>query len=163
MSISEWAEGTASGYREQACEVDLECGGHLRGQCRTSVGVPVEAARCPHGWLCRDDEERPSVLLIVEFKDAKARPLRRLTGECEQGGQCRYPCRTGESCEHGRCIRPNGTCLTDYHCRSNQFCHAGRCVMDGLTPCQGVERECSEGSAVLTLVAAPALCSSMRS
>ena len=147
--VSEWAEGTASGYCEQACEVDLECmGGICAGSaervCRRPCGGE---AHCPHGWLCRDDEERSFCAPDCRIQGCQGQDrCDGLTGACEQGGQCRYPCRTGESCEHGRCIRPNGTCLTDYHCRSNQFCHAGRCVMDGLTPCQGgVERECSEG------------------
>ncbi len=62
--------------------------------------------------------------------------------------RCRYPCRVGESCTSGRCVRNDGTCLTDYHCSLDDFCFRGTCVRTGDVSCLSVD-DCSDSQRCL--------------
>ena len=52
------------------------------------------------------------------------------------GGPCPWACVAEEVCTGARCVRPDGTCVTDYHCFvGREQCSEGRCQPAQFAPC----------------------------
>ncbi|MGC6418286.1 MAG: hypothetical protein ACON3Z_14285 [Bradymonadia bacterium] len=67
------------------------------------------------------------------------------SGHCSRSNvPCPYPCRVGESCVSGRCVRRNGSCVSDYHCNPTDTCFDGRCIRGESVHCQSVD-DCAQG------------------
>ncbi|MCA9526045.1 MAG: hypothetical protein KC549_07070, partial [Myxococcales bacterium] len=59
------------------------------------------------------------------------------------GGECPYPCVGDEVCVGGQCVRPDGTCDTDYHCRIGvEQCQDGTCRTAQFAECRA-EADCT--------------------
>ncbi|MEZ4474120.1 MAG: hypothetical protein R3F60_25700 [bacterium] len=59
------------------------------------------------------------------------------------GSECPYPCVGDEVCVTGQCVRPDGTCETDYHCRLGvQQCQDGTCRSAQFAECRA-DAECT--------------------
>ena len=59
------------------------------------------------------------------------------------GTQCPYPCVGDEICNQGQCVRPDGTCETNYHCRfGTELCQDGTCVTEQFAECRA-EADCT--------------------
>ncbi len=134
------------GFCAVPCVDDGDCG----------LGACVEAAdgrvcfepcdgrgACRAGWTCRPDAARP--VCRVDCRVIGCPGQGRCddeTGVCGPPARaCRYDCALGEQCLDGRCVRGDGTCVTDYHCRPTHICHDDRCVPAEYSPCDG-EADC---------------------
>lgn len=74
-----------------------------------------------------------------DFADACRAPETPLEPD---GSECPYACEGAEVCFQGQCVRPDGTCATDYHCRPTHVCEAGACVTGQFAECRA-ESDCS--------------------
>jgi len=149
------------GFCRVLCADDGECAG---GSCLSSGADDIcfqrciNAAACRMGWTCVP-ADGVSICLpdCREVGCGVADTCNPDTGVCEDAPTpCRYECQAGEECRRGRCVRLNGTCVTDYHCESDdpgtnpedgEQCHDGNCVAVEFAECQNGQG-CAPGSQV---------------
>lgn len=125
----------------------------LGGMCVTRRGGNMCRRRCTRDeqcaldWFCHEADQRNGGVCEPNCRSLGCPGQRRCdisSGLCvEPQLRCRYPCRIGESCTSGRCVRTDGTCLTDYHCPLGDYCFRGMCVRTTAAGCMSVD-DCSE-------------------
>ncbi len=138
------------GFCRVECAEDADCAG---GACRQNGGTNICFQRCDQGDACRQDwaclQQEDGVAVCLP--DCRAvgcgagQDCNPDTGECTQAPTpCRYDCQAGEECREGRCVRLNGTCVTDYHCAlddpataeaDGEQCYEGNCVAQEFSEC----------------------------
>ncbi len=141
------------GFCRVVCEDNNACAG---GACLPSGASNICFQRCDDGEACRADwtcvqADDASICLpdCREVGCGAAEVCNADSGVCEQAPTpCRYECAAGEECTGGRCVRLNGTCVTDYHCPDDdpdtveldgRQCHEGNCVPEEFADCQNGE------------------------
>ena len=78
---------------------------------------------------------------VVAFGRSWAGPdyeaaCRRRDEPLPDGGPCPWPCQGDEVCNGGHCVRPDGSCVTDYHCfTGREQCVDERCQPAQFAPC----------------------------
>lgn len=150
LTEAESGGAAPGGFCSVPCVDDGDCG----------FGACVEAAdgrvcfepcddrdACRPGWTCRPDAARP--ICRVDCRVVGCPGQGRCddeTGVCGPPAvSCRYDCAVGEQCVDGRCVRVDGTCVTDYHCRRMvELCADGRCVPAEYSACDG-DAACGAG------------------
>jgi hypothetical protein len=138
------------GFCLVACADDAGCGPAARclagGNGNLCFDRCDDGTNCREGWVCADVNDangQPDGQVCLPDcrvnECGRGQTCNEDTGLCEETPlPCPYPCQAGEQCREGRCVRDNGTCVTDYHCEANtRQCHQGRCVAAEFTECQG--------------------------
>ncbi|MCA9539471.1 MAG: hypothetical protein KC620_11325 [Myxococcales bacterium] len=147
LSQAATAGAVPGGFCSVQCADDGVCAG---GAC-----VPVEQGRvcfercdefggCRPRWTCAPPTRDRAAICVVDCRVAGCPGQGRCdasSGACEPSEvPCRYDCAVGEHCLDGRCVRLDGSCVTDYHCPAGvTACVFGRCLPVEGTPCAQVD------------------------
>ncbi len=131
--------GYPNGFCKITCENDDLCAG---GRCALwkNEQVCLEACGdCRSGWSCRGITEQGEPYCLPDCHVTGCKRSERCvnSGDCEPIPECIYDCREGETCLNHRCVRADGSCVTDYHCAVGETCDSGRCVPEEMADCSG--------------------------
>jgi hypothetical protein len=132
------------------CADDAGCG--PAGRCLPNNDNEIcydrcdDGSNCREGWICNDVTDQNGMVdgqvCVPDCNEAgcgRGQSCNAETGLCEQvPTPCPYACQGGEECRDARCVRLNGTCVTDYHCElGTEQCYEGQCVPAEVSQCVG--------------------------
>ena len=121
--LSEAESGFIGGFCSRDCESHAECDG---GYCahaaegRLCLRSCSAAGGCRDGWVCDHSEDAPLGICWPDCRTSGCGGQNQCDGETGLCGRspvaCQYGCARAEECRDGRCLRQDGSCITDYHC-----------------------------------------------
>lgn len=151
------------GFCVQTCEDSADCGGDRRCLANGDDQICFEGCDeipCRAGWACNPLGEGINVCLpdCREVGCGEGGICDQQSGICQPPPPaCPYPCEGDEVCERDRCVRPDQTCVTDYHCAPELRCREGRCITPEFSSCQ-IAGDCDPSQTCLPLQSGGGLC-----